>query len=573
MPEVKAIPVPPFPIPIPAPIPAPTQTQLQAGLGGAVGCDFNSAQNRLIFVEYGGKLSSLTVAPATPAYTVLGTGYTNPEDVKLSKDGTHAYVTERSGDLVKVALASANRSAATVVTTGMNSPQQMFLDEAHNSAYVVEYASPGKLYKINLTNGAKTVITGALTYPIGITLTSDLQYAYVSDQSGHINEVQISSGAITTITTGLTNPFFLTWADAAQDMLYVPQRDPSNSIATVSVTSGAKNVVVSGVPFRPSSCVVPYAGQLLVCCDAVIEDVIFAGFLSNGPLLMGIGQIPANYVNPGTGLATTPAGSPYQVTDAPFGGTLPIMVNYQSAYNAGARFYQVQMDGVVQTGSWTVYHWTGSTNVLITVPSATVGTTPGCYPVHPIAELFNYQPPALGYELDTTPFTNGLHHIELQFLDAAGNKLTPNLVSLSLLVEINNQQCVAVLQAPVLNTSPATVADGCGVMHYGAAKTATVSLAFTASHPANYAFFSTSLVRGVTPLGAPPLAAPLPSGPVTAAPGDSPISPAPTVANLLVTCPTAGFAAELYVAATMTNGNGRQSQYDAEALMGFVLTT
>jgi hypothetical protein len=110
-------------------------------------------------------------------------------------------------------------------------------------------------------------------------------------------------------------------------------------------------------------------------------------------------------------------------------------------------------------------------------------------------------------------------------------------------------------------------------MHYGAAKTATVSLAFTASHPANYAFFSTSLVRGVTPLGAPPLAAPLPSGPVTAAPGDSPISPAPTVANLLVTCPTAGFAAELYVAATMTNGNGRQSQYDAEALMGFVLTT
>ena len=30
---------------------------------------------------------------------------------------------------------------------------------------------------------------------------------------------------------------------------------------------------------------------------------------------------------------------------------------------------------------------------------------------------------------------------------------------------------------------------------------------------------------------------------------------------------------EVYVAATMTNGNGRQSQYDAEALMGFVLTT
>ena len=571
MPTVKSIPVPPIPIPIPAPLPPPTQTQLQTGLGGVVGCDFNAAQNRLIFVEYSGKLSSLTVAPATPAYSVLGTGYTTPEDVKLSKDGVHAYITERSGDLVKVALTSANRSAATVVASGMNSPQQMFLDEAHNAAYVVEYASPGNLYRINLTSGIKTVITGALTYPIGLTLTSDLQYAYVSDQSGHINEVQISSGAITAITTGLTNPFFLTWTDAAQDMLYVPQRDPANSITTVSVTSGAKNLVVSGVPFRPSSCVVPYAGQLLVCSDSVIEDVIFASFLSNGPLLMGIGQIPANYVNPGTGMATTPAGSPYQVTDAPFGGTLPIMVNYQSAYNAGARFYQVQVDSVVQTGSWTVYHWNGTTNQLITVPSATIGTTPGCYPVHPVAELFNYQPPALGYELDSTALSNGLHHIELQFLDASGNKLTPNLISLSLLVEINNQQCVAVLQAPVL--APATVADSCGVLHYGTSKTTAVSLAFTASHPANYATFSTALVRGVTGLGSPPLAAPLPSGPVTAAPGDSPITPAPTVANLLGTCPTAGFAAEVYVAATMTNGNGRQSQYDAEALMGFVLTT
>jgi len=562
-----------IPIPIPMPPPAPTQTVLQSGLGGAVGCAFNTAKSQLIFVEYSGNLSSLTVAPATPAYKVLGTGYTNPEDVKLTADGLHAYVTERSGDLVKVALSSANRSAATVVANGMNSPQQMFLDEAHNTAYVVEYASPGRLWKINLGTGVKTAITSSLNLPIGLTLTSDLQYAYISDQSGQICEVQMSSGTVTVIASGLTNPFFLTWADAAQDALYVPQRDPSNSIVTVSIASGLVNTVATGVPFRPSSCVVPYSGQLLVCCNSEIEDIIFATFLSNGPLLMGIGLIPANYISSATGLATTPSGSPYQVTSAPFGGTLPINVNYQSAANAGASFYQVLVDGVVQTGAWTVYFWTGTTNNLITVPSTTVGTSPGCYPVHPVASLFNYQPPALGYELNSAALSNGLHHIELQFLDAAGNKMVPNLVSQDILVEINNQQCVAVLAAPVLNTSPATVADSCGVLHYGSTKTTTLSLAFTASQPANYATFSTSLVRGVTGLGSPPLPAALPSGPVTAAPGDSPITPAPTVANLLGTCPTAGFAAEVYVAATMTNGNGRQSQYDAEALMGFVLTS
>lgn len=572
MPTLKPIPT-PIPIPIPVPPPAPTQTVLQTGLGGAIGCAFNTAKNQLIFVEYGGKLSSLTIAPATPAYNVLGTGYTTPEDVKLSSDGIHAYVTERSGDLVKVSLSAANRSSGTVIASGMNSPQQMFLDEAHNAAYVVEYASPGRLLKINLTTGTKTAITGALNYPIGLTLTSDLQFAYISDQAGNIREVQMSSGSVTAVASGLTNPFFLTWADAAQDALYVPQRDPSNSIVTVSIASGLVNTIVTGVPFRPSSCVVPYSGQLLVCCDTEIEDVIFSTFLTNGPLLMGIGMIPANFINTGTGLATTPSGSPYQVTSAPFGGTLPIMVNYQSAYNAGARFYQVHVDTITQTDSWTVYHWNGVTNVLITVPSATVGTATGCYPVHPIANLFDYQPPALGYELNSVPLSNGLHHIELQFLDAAGNKLTPNLVSQDILVEVNNQSCVAVLAAPALNTSPATTADSCGVLHYGSTKTTTVSLAFTASQPANYATFSVALVRGVTGLGAPPLPAPLPSGPVTAAPGDSPITPAPTVGNLLGTCPTAGFAAEVYVAATMTNGNGRQSQYDAEALMGFVLTS
>ncbi len=563
----------PIPIPIPAPIPAPTQTQLQAGLGGAIGSAFNAALSQLIFVEYSGKLSSLTVPPASTTYKVLGTGYTNPEDVKLSVDGTHAYVTERSGDLVKVALSSANRSAATVVATGMNAPQQMFLDELHNAAYVVEYASPGRLLKVNLTSGALTVITSALSYPIGVVLSSDLQYAYVSDQAGHINEVQISSGTVIAIASGLTNPFFLTWADAAQDSLYVPQRDPSNSIVTVSVTSGKVNTVVSGVPFRPSSVTVPYSGQLLVCCDSVIEEVMFGGITSTAPLLMGIGQIPANYINTSTGLATTPSGSPYQVTDAPFGGTLPIMVNYQTADGANARYYQVLVDGAIQTGSWTVYQWNGTTNQLITVPSATIGSSTGCYPVHPVADLFNYQPPALGYELNSVALTNGLHTIELQFLDAAGNKLTPNLVSQTLLIEVNNQPCVAVLDAPVLNTSPTTTgADSCGVLHYGKNTATTVSLAFTASQPANYATFSLALVRGVTGLGSPPLPAALPSGPVTAAPGDSPVSPAPTVGDLLGSCPTAGFAADLYVAATMTNGNGRQSQYDAQYLMGFVLT-
>jgi len=146
----------------------------------------------------------------------------------------------------------------------------------------------------------------------------------------------------------------------------------------------------------------------------------------------------------------------------------------------------------------------------------------------------------------------------------------PGVVSTQLTIMVDNESCKATLLPPVLNTTPPTVADPCGVLHYGTTETTTITLAFTANQPKNFATYSFELVRGVTPVGPPPT---LPSNaPVVPFPGSPPPITA-TVGNLLGPCPIAGFAAEVYVAATMTNGWGRQSQYDAEALMGFVLTS
>jgi len=41
-----------------------TTTQFIGGLGGAIGSEFISAQNRLVFVEYGGRLSRYDLFPA-----------------------------------------------------------------------------------------------------------------------------------------------------------------------------------------------------------------------------------------------------------------------------------------------------------------------------------------------------------------------------------------------------------------------------------------------------------------------------------------------------------------------------
>lgn len=512
------------------------------------------------------------------AYQVLGTGYTQPEDVKLSVDGVHAYVTERSGDLVKVALASANRSSATVVASGLNTPQQLFLDEAHNAAYVVEYTTSGTLKKINLTNGQSTVIFSGLVNPVGVVLSADLQYAYVSEQmtggaTGRISCIQLSSAARTTVASGLTEPFFLTWADTAQDTLLVPQRSPSNSIVSVSVTSGALNVVAGGVASQPSSVALLNPNQMLVCCNTEVDEISFFSFAVTGDLLMGIGLIPATSVTqtPTTGqilyTANTAPNSPYYVTNAPFGGALPIMVNFQAAANAGASFYQVTVDGTPRTDVWTDYFWNGTTNVLQTIKPAEIGNSLGCYPVHPISELFLWESPALGDLVDSTTLSNGQHTLQLVFLDAAGNPIS-GLTSTPLKILVNNQSCIASISAPVLAVTPPVSADACGVLHYGSNTSTDVSIGFTAGQPAGFGLYSTSIVRGGTELSFPPPNPPLPSGPV----GSLTSTFSEKVSVLLGTCPTAGFATELYVAATMTNGYGRQSQYDASALAAFVLT-
>jgi hypothetical protein len=305
---------------------------------------------------------------------------------------------------------------------------------------------------------------------------------------------------------------------------------------------------------------------MLICSDTVIEEVSYTGFPLNGPLLMGIGFIPFDRIiqilGPLEGLADTTVDPTYfyQVKDTPFGGTLPIMVNYQTALTAGASYYQVKVDGVPHTDAWSDYLWNGTQYVLQTITPKTVGPSVGCYPVRPLAQLFLWYNTTLGDLLNSTGLTNGLHTLTLQFLDSAGN---PKVATPPLIIRVNNQPSVATLSLPLLGGLPA---DACGVLHYGANRAAVVSIGFSASQPANFADFSFEMTRGVTPVALP--AIPPTSGPVNTA--VSPITD--TVGTLLGPCPTAGFAVELYVAATINNGWSRQSEYDAEALLGFVLT-
>src|SRR5258708_4429041 len=114
-------------------------------LGGAIGSDYRISGNRLVFVEFAGNVSQVDMS--TVAYSILGTGYTQPEDVVVSSDEATAYVTERSGNFLRVDLTNANRAAAAVLAGGLTAPHQIALDQDHSHAYVVEFADPGRLLR------------------------------------------------------------------------------------------------------------------------------------------------------------------------------------------------------------------------------------------------------------------------------------------------------------------------------------------------------------------------------------------------------------------------------------------
>ena len=524
----------------------------------------NYAKVKVVAYGYDLQLQWVTYHLDSP-YAVLGTGYTNPEDVKASADGARAYVTERSGDLVRVALASANRASATVVASGMTAPQQMFLDETNHAAYVVEFAASGRLWRVDLTSGTKAAVLSGLENAVGVVLSSDLQSAYVSEQAasgGRVSRFDLGTGTRHEIVTGLTAPFFLTWLDADQTTLLVAERDPANRVTAIDVTAGTSHVAASGLPARPSSVAMLTLGQILVCSDQQIEQVDLTGvFQPAGPLLMGIGFVPFDKITAG-GMADTTVDPSYffQVHNVPFAGTLPLMVNHFRAYNDGARFYRVKVDGVVHTDPWTDEKWNGVHFVAVTTSTTTVGGVPGYYPVRPISELFLWMNPSLGDLLGTLGLSNGTHTIVIEFVNAGGTLIE---TSTPLTIRVDNNQCTATVATPSVHGN--TADPDCGLLHYGTKNTDLVSMPFTVAHPNGFATFSFSLIKGVNAVA-------LPASPPTSGPVSSAVSPiTASIVDLMGKCDVAGFAEYVYVAASATNGWGRQSQYDASAAIAFVL--
>ncbi len=379
----------------------------------------------------------------SPAYRVLATGYQEPEDVALSTDGTVAWITERRGNLLRVQLSNPARSAAQVVASGLHAPHQIALDEAHGQAYVVEHATNGRLLRIDLTTGAQSTLLTGLSRAVGLLVDAEGTSAWITEQGaapggGRLVRYRLDSGQSQVVVSGLVNPFFLRWADPAETAILVPERDPANRITRVELAaeggSAESRVVVSGVPARPSSVSLVSESDLLVLSDAVISRVALADAVlgAGGPLLLGIGHVPADRISRGAnparaGYADTTGlgGYFFQVRDAPFGGVLPVMVNFPRAWGAGARFYKLFVDGVEPRQGWTDLRWSTSVDRFVT--QQINPDSGGFYRVRPPHELWYH--PFLGYRLDSRTLGDGPRTLLLRFY--SGTNLASELGGLA----------------------------------------------------------------------------------------------------------------------------------------------
>lgn len=403
-------------------MPLPVPTTIATGFADLGGSSYRVSTDQL-YVADGGSGHISAVNAHTHVKTVLGSGFNGPSDVELSVDGLHAYVTENPGTLLRLSLSNMNRAAATVVASGMNGVDQVALDEAHGVAYVAEFTG-GHIQKVNLATGAKTVVA-TISSPRGVLVTGDGRFLYVSSDANTITRFDLVTNTHVVVASGLHAPRHLTWADAGESIILFPQPNPSGTVLKVDLTASPATVTAIAGPTSPApySVAVLSSNQLLIASATVVSEVDLTAsvYSAAGPVFLGIGFVPADAAHLPNGYADTTIDPSYffQVKDCPFGGTLPLMINWEHARSMGANFYQVFIAGpggppVMVKRAFSDYLWSvplSEFELQTTTPSSG-----GYYPLRSAGQIWlNFW---LGLLLDTTGQPNGLNKISIKLFSA-----------------------------------------------------------------------------------------------------------------------------------------------------------
>lgn len=469
-----------------------TKTTLASGLQDPRGIALDESNNRLYFVEYtAGTLKRMDLPPqcgtsSTPLCENTITTVTDifhPEDVELDLDHGFAYVTTEgtpgTGGLWKVDLSS---GAKTLVTFNLGGPKQLVLDTPNNQAYVVSFYQ-GRLRSIDLNTGAKTTILATLEAPVGLAITSDKKHAYVSDwqampmpNMGTLVKIDLLLGASPEfVKSGLLFPAGLAWIDFTQNSLYMMMGDPNDlRVSRIDLSTHAMYDAITGLTgnykdIELSSNGTPVyvtSGNQIIKVDMVELDL-------TEPVFLAVGHVPSTSIH--DGYATTDPGYFYQVKHSPFGGTLNIFGNLNNFKALGAAYYQVLVskDGGVPVALdhwWKVYQWNPDPSVekyelvrVEPVPATTMYKIPDEYPL----QAHWWHPPFLFMRWPSGE--NGLYTFQVKIYRQNQNDITSKLPANknSLTIRIDNTPPEAEIVSIWQKGSPDKKIEPCNIVSSG----------------------------------------------------------------------------------------------------------
>jgi hypothetical protein len=406
----------------------PTPVVIATGFADAVGCDYQPSQNRLIVADAGnGKLSAVNAT--THATTLLGSGYHSLQDVVVSKDDVHAYVNDRQAGGVGILMRSTWQRQPRARARHRQRAQPARPDASTRRTLCLYAGVPGagRLIRINLNTGAQTPVATGLNNVRGLLMTSDGRFAYVSEDTGRVRRFDLVAHTDVVIASGIGGPRYLAFADAGETVILVPAPNPTPGIVLkidLTTTPATVTQIAVNTPDNPFEVAVLSPEKLLITSAQKISqvDLTSSVYSPAGPVFLGIGFVPFDRITTGPfpGYADTTADPTcfFQVKDAPFGGTLPLMINHDKARALGAVYYKVMAGPaalpVESHQAYTDYLWNTPLNRF---ELATIVPVSGFYPVHQVGQLwYNYW---LGMRLDTSAMASALNVISIRLFNAA----------------------------------------------------------------------------------------------------------------------------------------------------------
>ncbi|MEO3760658.1 Ig-like domain-containing protein [Mycobacterium sp. B14F4] len=185
-------------------------------------------------------VAAVPVAPADAVVTATIPGFTNPQQVAVSPDGTHAYVTNYWGNSVSVIDTATNTVTATI-PVGQR-PHLVTVSPDGTHAYVTNYWGNSVSVIDTATNTVTATIPG-FDGPIGVAVSPDGSQTYVTSRNNTVAVIDTATNTVTAIIPVGSNP---------QQVAVTPDGTnayvANTNAGTVSVIDTTTNTVTATIP-------------------------------------------------------------------------------------------------------------------------------------------------------------------------------------------------------------------------------------------------------------------------------------------------------------------------------------